>query len=276
MAKGPGLFSDLGKKARDLLNKDYNYDHKLTFTTNTSAGVTFTTGGTLKGEAMLGELTAKFQKENWTADVKFNSNSNVFTTITWDEPTPGLKAILNLSYPDQKSGKAELQYKHEYAGVSSNVGLTPSPLTEFSAVVGNNEIAVGGEVGFDTAAGNVTKYNAGLSYTKPDFTAAFFLADKADTLKFSYLHTLSPLTNTTVGAEIAHSISKDENTFTVGGLYTLDPLTVVKGRLSQNGKIAALIQHEWKPKSLVTLSGEVDSRALDKNAKVGLALSLKP
>ncbi|KAH7414959.1 hypothetical protein KP509_14G020600 [Ceratopteris richardii] len=172
--------------------------------------------------------------------------------------------------------QAELQYKHEYAGVSANVGLIPTPLTEFSAVVGNKEVAFGGEVGFDTATGNLTKYNAGLSFTKPDFTASLFLADRADTLKFSYLHTLSPLTNSTVAAEIAHSISKDENTFSVGGLYMLDPLTTVKARLSQNGKIAALIQHEWQPKSLLTISGEVDTRALDKNAKVGLAVSLKP
>ncbi|MCO5606405.1 hypothetical protein L7F22_060593 [Adiantum nelumboides] len=276
MAKGPGLFSDVGKKARDLLYKDYNYDHKVTLTTSTSTGLSFTSCGTQRGEGILGDVTIKFLKDNLTADMKVDTKSNVLATITWDEPTPGLKAILNLSYPDQKSGKAEVQYKHDYAGVSANVGLTPSPLTDFSAVVGSNEIAFGGEVGFDTAGGNITKYNAGLSWTKPDFTAAFFLADRADTFKFSYLHTLSPLTNTTVGAEIAHSFSKDENTFTVGGLCMLDPLTVVKGRLSQNGKIAALIQHEWRPKSLVTFSGEVDSRALDKNAKVGLAVSLKP
>ncbi|KAH7405312.1 hypothetical protein KP509_15G065100 [Ceratopteris richardii] len=203
-------------------------------------------------------------------------NFQILATVTCDDPTPGLKAILNLSYPDQKCGKAELQYKHDYAGVSVNVGLTPSPLTEISAVVGNKGVTFGGEIGFDTASGSLTKYDAGLSFTKPDFTAALFLVDKADTVKFSYLHTLSPLTNSTVAAEIAHSISKDENTFSVGGLYMLDPLTTVKGRLSHNGRIAALIQHEWQPKSLVTISGEVDSRSLDKNARVGLALTLKP
>lgn len=100
-------------------------------------------------------------------------------------------------------------------------------------------------------------------------------ADKCDTLKLSYLHTLSPLTNSTVAAEIAHSISKNENTFTVGGLYTLDPLTIVKARLSHNGKVAALIQHEWRPKSLVTFSGEVNAGALDRNTKVGMSLSMK-
>jgi voltage-dependent anion channel protein 2 len=101
-------------------------------------------------------------------------------------------------------------------------------------------------------------------------------ADKGDTLKASYLHTVSPVSRTTVAAEIAHKISKNENTFTVGGLYELDVLTTVKARLNNHGKLAALLQHEWRPKSLVTISGEVDTKALDKSAKMGLAVSLKP
>lgn len=273
---GPGLFADVGKKAKDLLYKDYNYDHKFSVTTYTSTGLTFTSSGTRKGEAFLGDLALKFQKEKLTADVKVDTSSNILATLTLDEPSPGLKAVVNLHFPDQKAGKAELQYRHENIGFSGNVGLTASPLTEFSAVFGNKDVAVGGEVAFDTAAGNLTKYNVGVSSTKPDFTASLFLTDKADNIKFSYLHILSPLTNSTVAAELAHSISSEENSFTVGGLYMLDPFTLVKARLSNNGKVAALIQHEWKPKSLITISGEVDSRALDKNAKVGLALSLKP
>jgi voltage-dependent anion channel protein 2 len=69
----------------------------------------------------------------------------------------------------------ELQFKHDYAGVSTNVGLTPSPIIEFSSVFGSSEVALGGDVGYDTGAGDFTKYTAGLSYTKPDFTAALFL-----------------------------------------------------------------------------------------------------
>lgn len=275
MGKGPGLFSEVGKKARDLLYKDYNYDHKFSLTTCTSTGLSFTSTGSKKGEAFLGDVTAQFKKDNLTTDLKVDTSSNIFATVTLDEPTPGLKAVLNFTVPDQKSGKVELQYKHDYAAVSTSVGLTPAPLTELSAVIGSREVGLGGEVGFDTAGGCLTKYNAGLSFAKPDFTASLLLADKADTLKFSYVHTLSPLTNSTVASEISHSISKNENTFTIGGLYMLDPLTIVKARLNHNGKLAALIQHEWKPKSLVTVSGEVDTRALDKNAKVGLSISMK-
>lgn len=92
----------------------------------------------------------------------------------------------------------------------------------------------------------------------------------------SYYHIVSPLTMTAVGAEVTHSFSTNENTITVGTQHQLDPLTTVKARVNNLGKANALIQHEWRPKSLFTISGEVDTKAVDKSAKFGLALALKP
>ena len=100
--------------------------------------------------------------------------------------------------------------------------------------------------------------------------------DKADTLNVSYYHIVSPLTNTAVGAELNHSFSTNENTLTIGTQHALDPLTSVKARVNNYGKASALIQHEWRPKSTITISGEVDTSAIEKSAKVGLALALKP
>ena len=101
-------------------------------------------------------------------------------------------------------------------------------------------------------------------------------AEKADSVKFSYAHVLSSITNSVVAAEVSHSISKKDTAFTVGGSYMLDRLTTVKGRINYNGKVAASLQHEWIPKSFVTLSGEVDALALEKKAKLGLSIVLKP
>ncbi|KAJ6683860.1 hypothetical protein OIU85_007546 [Salix viminalis] len=41
-------------------------------------------------------------------------------------------------FPDQRSGKVEVQYLHEYAAVSSSVGLTVNPTVNFSGVIGTN------------------------------------------------------------------------------------------------------------------------------------------
>ncbi|GMI75365.1 ARABIDOPSIS THALIANA VOLTAGE DEPENDENT ANION CHANNEL 1, voltage dependent anion channel 1 [Hibiscus trionum] len=276
MGKGPGLYSDIGKKARDLLYKDYQADHKFTVTTYTSNGVAITSTGIKKGELLLADVTTELKNKNITTKVKVDTNSNLFTTFTVDEPAPGLKTIFSFIAPDQRSGKVELQYQHEYAGISTSIGLTAKPIINFSGVVGNNCVSVGTDLSFDTASGNLTKLNAGLNFTHSDLVASLTLNDKGDTLNASYYHIVSPLTNTAVGAELTHSFSINENSLTIGTQHALDPLTTVKARLNNYGRASALIQHEFRPKSLFTISGEVDTRAIEKSAKVGLALALKP
>ncbi|KAH9330709.1 hypothetical protein KI387_002817, partial [Taxus chinensis] len=96
----------------------------------------------------------------------------LFATVTIDEPTPGLKAICSFTVPDQRSGKVELQYLHDYVGITTSIGLTATPIVEASGVIGNEAVVVGGEVAFDTASGDLRKYNAGLSYVKPDFISS--------------------------------------------------------------------------------------------------------
>ncbi|PPD80660.1 hypothetical protein GOBAR_DD22411 [Gossypium barbadense] len=269
MGKGPGLYTDIGKKARDLLYKDYQADHKFTLTTYTSNGVAITSTGTKKGELLLADISTELKNKNITTNVK------LFATVTVDEPAPGLKTIFSFIAPDQRSGKVELQYQHEYAGISTSIGLTANPLVNFSGVVGNNSVTVGTDLSFDTASGNFTKLNAGLNFTHSDLIASLTLNDKGDTLNASYYHIVSPLTNTAVGAELSHSFSSNENTLTIGTQHALDPLTTVKARLNNYGRASALIQ-QWRPKSLITISGEVDTGAIEKSAKVGLALALKP
>ncbi|KAL6587512.1 Voltage-dependent anion-selective channel protein 1 [Orobanche minor] len=100
---------------------------------------------------------------------------NLFTTITVDEPTPGLKAILSFRVPDQRSGKLELQYLHEYAGISSSVGLTANPIVNFSGVLGSDKLAFGSDLSFDTKEGAFTKCNFGASFTNDDLIAALTL-----------------------------------------------------------------------------------------------------
>ncbi|XP_020596736.1 mitochondrial outer membrane porin-like isoform X2 [Phalaenopsis equestris] len=274
---GPGLYADIGKKARDLLYKDFLTDQKFTVTTYTANGVAITATGTKRNDYILGELQSRLKSKNVTVDLKANSESNVLTTFTIDElGTPDLKTIISFVLPDQKSGKVELQYLHDYTGINASLGLTANPVVNFAGTIGSNKLAVGADVSLDTATGNFTKYNAALSITNADLIASLNLSNKGDNLTASYYHLVSPLTSTAVGAELTHSFSTNENTLTFGTQYALDPLTTVKARFNNYGKASALIQHLWSPKSLVTLSAEVDTKAIEKSSKVGLSLLLKP
>ncbi|XP_020242614.1 mitochondrial outer membrane protein porin 1-like [Asparagus officinalis] len=274
---GPGLYLDIGKKARDLLYRDYQTDQKFTLTTLTANGVAITASSTKKNDIIFGEIQSQLKNKNITVDVKANSESNLLTTVTIDElATPGLKSIISFVVPDQKSGKVELQYLHDYAGVNASIGLTANPIVNLSGVFGTGAVSVGADVSLDTATGNFTKYNAGLSFTNADLIAALTLNNKGDALNASYYHSVSPLTSTAVGAELTHSFSSNENTLTFGTQHALDPLTLVKARFNNFGKASALIQHQWRPKSFITISGEVDTKAIEKSSKVGLICCSKP
>ncbi|MED6144745.1 Voltage-dependent anion-selective channel protein 1 [Stylosanthes scabra] len=268
MAKGPGLYTEIGKKARDLLFKDYHSDQKFSISTYSPTGVAITSSGTRKGELFVADVNTQLKNRNVTTDIKVDTDSNLFTTITVDEPTPGLKAIFSFKVPDQRSGKVELQYLHDYAGVSTSVGLTANPIVNLSAVVGTNVLALGVDLSYDTKSGDLIKSNSGLSFTKDDLIAALNVNDKGDTLNASYYHVVNPLTSTAVGAEVTHRFSSNENTLTLGTQHALDPLTTVKARVNNYGRASALIQHEWRPKSLFTISGEVDTKAIEKSAKL--------
>lgn len=100
--------------------------------------------------------------------------------------------------------------------------------------------------------------------------------EKGDTIGASYVHHLDQMKRSAAVGEITRRFSTNENTFTVGGSYLVDPLTLVKAKLNNHGKLGALLQHEVIPKSVLTLSGEFDTKALDKTPRFGLALALKP
>lgn len=272
---GPGLFSDIGKKAKDLLTKDYLQDQKVVITTETESGLTFTSSTVKKGDLLTGDILTQFKNNNVTTELKVDTNSCVHINVTVDELASGLKTILNVTVPDN-TGKLEAQYRHEHAGICAIVGLTAVPIVEVNAAFGGQGFALGGEVAFDTGSGLFTKYNAGLGLTKPDFSAAILVSDKGETLKASGLYHVNPDTKTMVAAEVLHRLPTSDTTFTVGTSYALDSVTTVKTRLNNHGKLGALLQHEFRPKSTVTLSTELDTKALDKNSKVGLAVVLKP
>ncbi|GJM93341.1 hypothetical protein PR202_ga09888 [Eleusine coracana subsp. coracana] len=320
---GPGLYSDIGKKARgedelsfgfsflrirgilywvavygsssdlyssfadvvfaagfaDLLYRDFQTDQKFTLTTYASNGAAITASSTKKNEAILSEIQTQLKHNGVTVDVKATSDSlaSLLTTITTEDlGVPGLKKIVTIPFPYQTAGKAELQYLHEYTGISASVGLNSKPLVNLSGVVGNKVVAVGADVAYDTATGNLTKYNAGFSVTNADLIAAVTLNNKGDSLTASYYHLVNAGNNTTVGAEMTHSFSSNQNTITFGSQHALDPFTTVKARYNNHGMASALIQHEWRPKSFFTLSTEVDTKAIEKSSKVGLSLVLKP
>ncbi|GKV47045.1 hypothetical protein SLEP1_g53984 [Rubroshorea leprosula] len=274
MGSGPAPFVDIGKRAKDLLTKDYNFDQKFTLSMLGSTGIGLTATGLKRDQIFFGDINTVYKSGSTTVDVKVDTYSNVSTKVTVNDLFPNSKVACSFKIPDHKSGKLEVHYLHHHAAVDSSIGLNPTPDLELSAAIGSKDLALGGEIGFDTASASFTKYNAGIGFNKPDFSAALFLTDKGQAVKASYIHSVNPFTS--IAAEMTHRFSTYENSFTIGSSHAVDPLTVVKTRFSNNGKAALLCQHEWRPKSLITVSTEYDSKSINAAPKMGLTLALKP
>ncbi|KAL6977727.1 Mitochondrial outer membrane protein porin 4 [Sarracenia purpurea var. burkii] len=276
MGNGPAPFSNIGKRAQDLLTKDYNFDHKFTFSVPSSTGMGLTATGVKRDQIFVGDISTQYKNGNTIVDVKVDTYSNISTKVTLHDIFPSTKAAFSFDIPDHKSGKLDVLYLHNQAAINSSIGLNPAPLLEVAAALGNKDLAFGGEIVFDTASSSFTKYNAGIGFNNTDISAALILMDKGQSLKASYIHSVNPANGTEVAAEMIHRFSTFENSFTIGSSRKIDPFTTIKAKLSNNGKVAMLCQREWRPKSLITVSAEYDSKTVNAAPKLGLSLALKP
>ncbi|XP_074308853.1 mitochondrial outer membrane protein porin 2 [Silene latifolia] len=276
MFSGPGLFSDIGKRPKDLLNKDYVSDQKFSISSTSDSGVAFTSTAVKKGGLSTGDVAALYKYKNTVANVKVDTESNISTTFTITDFIPSTKTIASLKFPDASSGKLEVQYFHDHATFTTALGLKKSPLVDFTATLGTPTIAFGVEAAYDTTSGAFTKYTAGVGLSKPESSASIVLGDKGDTINASYLHHLDQDKKSAIVGDFSRRFSTNDNTFTVGGSYAIDNLTVVKAKLNNHGKLNAVLQHEVIPRSVLTIASEFDTMNLDKTPKFGLAIALKP
>ncbi|KAI9174817.1 hypothetical protein LWI28_023151 [Acer negundo] len=259
MSNGPGLFIDIGRKAIDLLYKDY---------------------------AQLPPFHLQF--ENF--ECCFDLSCHV------EDIMPGLHTLFRFNIPD--SGKVELRLLHDYIGITSGIELKafssvstgldtklkanrPSesgfePFVNFSGVVGSNLFSLGAEVAFDVSSLTFAKYKAGLRFNTDSLIASLTLDDR-NTVRASYYKAVNPLTRTAIAAELKHGFSNNgKTTFTVGGQRALFPSTLVKARMDTNGTVGALIQQDLLKKFYLSISGEVDFRDMNRPPKVGFSMALQP
>lgn len=276
MSNGPEPYSFIGRRAQGILNRDYNFDHKFTLSIPNPNGMGLTFTGFKKDQIFVGDISTHYKSGNAAIDVKVDTFSNVFTKVAVDKVLPGTKTVFSFKIPDHKSGKMDVEYCRDHAAINSSISLNPSPVLEIQAAIGTKDLNFGGEIGFDTASSSFTKYNTGISFNRPDFSAALILADKGQTLKASYVHCVTPSQRTTVAAEMTHKFSSDVNSFIVGSSHAIDAYSTVKTRFSNQGKVSMLLQQEWRPKSNATFSFEYDSKAKNSLPKFGLAIALIP
>ncbi|KAK2664878.1 hypothetical protein Ddye_003452 [Dipteronia dyeriana] len=271
--KGPGLFPEIGKEAKDLLNKGYIKDDVFSISTRNSIGVVQSLTTVVKhGRHSTSNIVAGYK--NATVDIKIDSKSQLSATFGFrGNLSPSTRTTFTLKLPDYSSSELKFQYFHENAALASSFALNRSPIVVISATIGNPRIAFGVEAEYKTTR-SFTKYDAGIHVANSKCNASVILGNKGDLLKASCMHHFDQPMKIAVAGEISRRFSTKENTLTVGGSCEVDQRTTLKVKLNNHGKLNTLLLHRFRHKSSLSVSGEFDTKGIDKTPRIGLAVAL--
>ncbi|KAK2664877.1 hypothetical protein Ddye_003451 [Dipteronia dyeriana] len=255
------------KEAKDFLSKDHVKGCSTTTVLTFSSAIE-------NGRLSNSKIAAKYAYKNATVDVIVDSKSNLSATIGFHgQFLPSTKTIATLKLPDYSSSKLEFQYLYKHNALVTSLLLSQSPLISLSATIGNPTMALRMKAVCKTGHG-FTNYDAGIHAANHNFNASIILANKCDLLKASYVHRFHQPMKISVGAEITRRFSTKENTFTVTGSCKVDQMTTLTARANNHGKLNTILLHKIRRKFSLSISGEFNTRALDKVPRIGLALAL--
>ncbi|KAL3025043.1 hypothetical protein AAZX31_04G158600 [Glycine max] len=247
MSQGPGLYFDIGKKARDVLHKDYAQQSPIHF---------------------------NYRFLNWNLD------------LSCQELVHGLRGLFTCNIPDSGKLEIQHLSRFSgfsaSIGLSGEAEKGYNPVANISGHIGTRILTLGANLAYDLSASSSAKItnnlNAGLSLNSPYLVAAATLHDNFQTLKGSCYFEVNPLTKTAIAAEVKYDLADYETIgVTVGAQHALFPWTLLKARLNNNGNVGGLIQQKFGRKFSITVAGEMNFNEEDKEKfpKVGVSMALK-
>lgn len=276
----PPTYADLGKSARDLFSKGFNYGSlKCELKTLTSSGVGFTTGGSSKLDSgrLAASLEAKYDikeygltlSEKWTTDNLLTSEITVK-----DKLAAGLKLTLESAMSPQsgkKAGKVKAAYARDYVNVNGDMDLDfGGPTVNAAAVLGYGKWAAGTQLAFDTATSKLTKSNFALAHLGGDFEVNLGLND-ASNFSGSLFQKVSPALST--GVQLAWSKGAAATSFALASKYAIDNDSSVASKINNDAQIGLSFAHALRPGVKLTMSAMLEGKNLNAGGhQVGLGL----
>lgn len=265
-------FKDLGKKAKDLFKKQYDYKNELKVT-STSSGVKLETTGSKGKDSLCGSTKANF-KDDYLGDVEIEVHSSGTAKGQFKLSKIADGADLTVTGAESGEVTAEVVYSQgSIAALLKAVYNDKGPSVSAAATVGFDGVTVGGQVDVD-AAGAPKDYNLGAEYATKDLTAALVTSGMGNDITVSLFQKLAG--GTLLGASLLVKPEKGERTFTFGTDYSLDKATQIKAKADSNGAVGTAVVHTLKDPSMkVAVSAEFNALSDDafKANKFGISLS---
>lgn len=279
----PPQYADLGKSAKDLFNKGYNYGTvKLDVKTRTKNDIDFNVVGEHNNDVQksLGTLEAKYKSpaQGLTFVEKWNTDNVLKSEVTLEDSLlKGLKLALDTSYSPasgKKSGILKTSYKHDKFLLNTDVDLDlAGPVIHNSLVVGHLGWLLGLQTAFDTAKSQLIRNNFAVGYQASDFTLHTNVNDGTEVGGSIYQKINSQLD---LGVSLSWSSVNNATRFALASKYQLDQYATVQAKVNNLSQIGLSYTQKLRDGVKLILSGLVDGKNINGGGhKLGLGLELE-
>lgn len=278
----PPVYADLGKSARDLFSKGYNYGFfKLECKTKTSKGVSITTSGSSNSDTgkVAGSLETKYKWEEYgmTFSEKWNTDNILATEITVeDQIAKGLKVSFDTSFAPQtgkRSGKIKTAYKNDYISGGADVDFEfAGPTVHGALVLGYMGWLAGYQMSFDTSKSKLSRSNFAVGYSAGDFTLHTNVNDGSEFGGSIYQRVNSKLD---IGVNLSWTASNNATRFGLCGKYILDNDASVSAKINNSSQLGLGYSQKLRDGVVLTLSALIEGKNFNAGGhKLGLGLDL--
>ncbi|EQC28467.1 hypothetical protein SDRG_13795 [Saprolegnia diclina VS20] len=275
------LFKDIGKKAADTLNDDYDFNRKLKVKTKTANGVTFTTEGALAAnKTILAKLGASF---NHSSGINF-TKLQVTTQgrlIGEAEIANALVDNLKLGFKledgankgsARQVGSVEAKYVQDNFSIHSTLDFAGSNVSN-AGVFHYENFVLGANTGFSLEKSAISDYGGAIGYKVADFEATILAKKLCKNLTASFSHAVNK--DVIYSAVFDHDSKTAGNTLTVGGRYKANAETTYLAKINSEGFVSIASINKLRPYVSLTTSAQIDAKNFDGDAhKFGFGITL--
>lgn len=281
----PPKYDDLGKEAKDLINKNFHFGVvKVEGKTKTKNGVEFNVEQTHYTDtgSILGHLETKFKWAEYglTFSEKCKTNNEITSTISIDNKlAKGLKIDFDTSFAPvtgKKTAKVKSAYQHENVHTTCDVDFDfAGPTINGSAVFGYKGWHAGYQASYDTANSALKANNASLTYKDGDMVIHSAIID-ATKYVGSVHHQINDKLSAAAQMQWTSGSGASSTNLTVGAKYNIDDESFFKAKLDNNLRVGLAYVQNLRPGIQLTLSGLVNATNLEQGGhKLGLSLNFE-
>lgn len=262
----PPEFADIGKDAKDLLSKDFNFGKiKIEAKTFTQSGVEFSSLLERASELdFKGEVKTKFSSNGLTFTDTYTTSNDLSLKVEATNLADGLKATFEGSFNPYDSGKdVKLGYSFKSSNLTTtgNVNALKKPTAKVDFVAGFEGINVGAQTSYDINKGSVSDYSAAVSYGEKDYSVAIHANKKFSEFAASYHHSVS--SDVAIAASAGWKGGDKSFSVEFGTQYKIDRDATLKAKFNSSGLVGLGYIQKIRPDLKATFGLSVDTRKLE-------------